>query len=85
MCNGKFIALAKELIANYYKEKLGETSVTPDQIGVVWISKVLQNNKGIFACFGTKDQFMFEVTRNGDKCETYIDVYDKMENIVIPM
>ena len=84
MCNGKFIAMAKELIADYYRDKLN-INVSPDKIGVVWISKVLQNNKGIFACFGTDDQFMFEVTRNGDKCETYIDVYDKKENIVLPM
>lgn len=85
MCNSKFIAMAKEVIANYYTETLGENSVTPEKIGVVWVSKALQNNKGLFACFGTDDQLYFEVTRNGDKCETYLDVYDKKENIVIPM
>lgn len=83
MCNSKFIALCREAIARWYKEKKNIT-ISEHQVGVVWISKTLQNNKGLFATFGIDDQYYFEMTRNGDKCETYMDVYDKQENIVLP-
>jgi hypothetical protein len=50
---------------------------------VIWFSKTLQNWK---ACVGTNmsDGLYFEVTHNGDKEETYVDIYKKLGQVCIP-
>lgn len=55
----------------------------PYTIYVVWFAKTLQNWKAIL---GTTldDCMIFELTYNGDKRETYLDAYHKVENKVIP-
>lgn len=50
---------------------------------VVWFSKTLQNWKAI-VCTTMSDGHMYEVTHNGDKNETYLDDYVKVDNVVIP-
>jgi hypothetical protein len=50
---------------------------------VVWFCKTLQNWKAI-VCTTLADGHMYEVTHNGDKNETYIDDYVKVDNVVIP-
>jgi uncharacterized protein DUF6275 len=50
---------------------------------VVWWSKTLQNWKAI-VCTTMADGHMYEVTHNGDKGETYIDDYVKVDNVVVP-
>lgn len=55
----------------------------PDQIFIVWSCKTLQNWKMILSAT-FKDAPLVEVTYNGDKKETYIDVYRKLENVCIP-
>jgi hypothetical protein len=55
----------------------------PDDIFIVWSCKTLQNWKMILSA-PFKDAPLVEVTYNGDKKETYIDVYTKLENVVIP-
>lgn len=54
-----------------------------DDIFIVWSCKVLQNWKFILSAM-FKGAPLVEVTYNGDKEETYIDVYRKIENIKIP-
>lgn len=56
---------------------------SPDQIFIVWSCKTLQNWKMILSA-PFKDAPLVEVTYNGDKKETYIDVYRKLENVCIP-
>lgn len=56
-------------------------SYEPDDIYVVWSSKVLQNNKGLFSTPGN-DGLYFEVTYNGYENELYVDTYKKHENNV---
>lgn len=56
---------------------------TADDIFIVWSCKTLQNWKLILSA-PFKDAPLVEVTYNGDKKETYIDVYRKLENVRIP-
>lgn len=52
-------------------------------IKVVWFCKTLQNWKAMVADI-SPDGMFFEVTYNGDKKETYLDAYKKIENVRIP-
>lgn len=54
-----------------------------DDIFIVWSCKTLQNWKFIIST-SFNGAPLVEVTYNGDKEETYIDVYRKIENICIP-
>lgn len=61
----------------------GRIKFSDDQVFLVWFSKTLKNWK---ALVGTTldDNFYYEVTHNGEKNETYVDVYDKIDNVVFP-
>lgn len=50
-----------------------------NDVYVVWLSKTLQNNKGLFST-NEPDGLYFECTYNGNKEELYLDVYEKLEN-----
>lgn len=70
MDNKLFVEKAKRLARFYLKDD--------DEVYVVWLVKVLQNNKCLI---GTRDTVSyFEVTYNGDKDEFYVDNYDKLIN-----
>lgn len=78
----RFIELAKQALATYVNEHLDKTDkkeITTDDVYVVWLSKVLQNNKGLFSTT-LPDGMYYEITYNGDKNEMYVDVYKKWEN-----
>ena len=47
---------------------------------VVWISKVLQNNKALLSTTVDGDTRYYEITYNGDADEFYFDAYDKLIN-----
>lgn len=49
---------------------------------VVWFAKTLQNWKALVSTT-VEDGRYYEVTYNGDKNETYIDVYEKQDNLKI--
>lgn len=57
-----------------------------DDLYVVWFSKTLQNWKALVST-DAFDEFedlkgsYFEVTYNGDKNETYVDLYIKVDNV----
>lgn len=78
---------AKKLVFDYVKKCLDKTDthVTfgEDEVYVVWFSKTLQNWK---ACISTTlpDGMYYEVTYNGNRRETYIDAYKKIDNVKIP-
>lgn len=54
-----------------------------DGVFVIWHCKTLQNWKAILSA-NFSGAPLVEVTYNGDKQETYIDVYKKIENVKIP-
>lgn len=48
---------------------------------VVWFCKILQNWKALVSGPGIEEHV--EVTHNGDRDETYVDVYCKTKNVCI--
>lgn len=56
---------------------------TKDDFFVVWFSKTLQNWKCLISASFDRAPYC-EVTYNGDKKETYVDVYTKIENVKVP-
>lgn len=58
------------------------TEVTPDDLYIVWFSKVLQNWKALVSSHILGDLY-FEVTRNGTSRSTYVDIYTKRQNVRI--
>ena len=54
------------------------TEIKPEDMYVVWFCKTLQNWKALVSGVNIKEYI--EVTYNGDKGETYVDVYKKMCN-----
>ena len=73
----------KSLVLNYYHKNIEDgEKLTIHDVFIVWSCKTLQNYKALIAT-SANDMLFFELTYNGDKKETYIDVYDKKENIVV--
>ena len=59
-------------------ENLGYQTVAPEDMFIVWFCKTLQNWKALVSGVHIKEYI--EVTYNGDKKETYVDVYKKARN-----
>ena len=76
----KFIDLCKKQIVEYYA--LYNVDIDKDNVVVVWQCKTLQNIKATLIGLH-KDNLYFECTYNGDKNELYVDVYDKIDKIVL--
>lgn len=77
---------AKELVVNYFNERVDKTDkkkITEDDVFIVWFCKTLQNWKALVSTT-VSDGMYYEITHNGDKGETYLDVYKKWENVCIP-
>ena len=81
----KMIEKAKELASRAMTE-VNLVEVKPEDCFVVWFCKTLQNWKALVStnvlqssANGQADYC--EVTHNGDKNETYVDVYCKAKNI----
>ena len=76
---------AKKLIADYFNSHVDVTDgkrITADDVYIVWFCKMLQNWKAMVST-NISDGMYYEVTHNGDKGETYVDVYKKWENICV--
>lgn len=85
MTDINFINLIKTTIANYFNSHVDKTdgkSITRDDVFIVWSCKTLQNFKAL-ASTTVPDGMYYEITYNGDRNETYIDVYKKWENFVV--
>ena len=80
-----FIKKAKLIVADYFNSRVDATDsmkIIEDDVFVVWFCKTLQNWKALVSTT-VSDGMYYEVTYNGDKNETYLDVYKKWENICI--
>lgn len=64
--------------ANVTKKRLKK-----DDVFVVWFCKTLQNWKALITTT-LPNGLYFEVTHDGDKRLTYIDVYKKSDQIIVP-
>ena len=87
MGNSEFVNYCKKFVVEYvnsteYKTK--PSGYTPRiqeyNVFVVWISKILQNNKALLSTNIDGDTRYYEITYNGDTDEFYFDAYDKLIN-----
>lgn len=62
-------------------ENLGHQTINSEDMFIVWFCKTLQNWKAIVS--GRTIEEFIEVTHNGDRNETYVDVYYKTKNVCI--
>ena len=76
--NDEFLNKAKELTVEHYPDH----SIDPDDVYIVWFSKTLRNWKALTAT-NRSDRLYFEITHNGEKGETYIDMYKKQKNVSV--
>ena len=74
----EFIKKSKDIVLGY----LNMTDKSPDEVYVVWSCKTLQNKKAILST-DLVNGILFEITYNGDKDETYVDVYKKNLNYIV--
>ena len=85
--NGPYMRKARQVVYDYVKDHLekseGSVSFLEGDVYVVWFSKTLQNWKALVST-SLPDGMYYEVTHNGDKRETYLDAYRKVESVVIP-
>jgi hypothetical protein len=85
MGNDTFMKLCKEIVVDYYNSRVEKTdnkTITADDVFVVWCCKTLQNNKALLSTT-VSDGMYYEITRNGDKNEVYVDAYKKWENFCV--
>lgn len=76
---------ARRIIMNYFNDHVDVADgkrLTVDDVFVVWFAKTLQNWKCLVSTT-VSDGMYYEVTHNGDKNETYVDVYKKWENYCV--
>lgn len=77
---------AKKIVFEWYKKCVSpedkDKITTVEDVFVVWFSKTLQNWKALVTTTAL-DGMYFEVTHNGDKNETYVDVYSKATNFTV--
>lgn len=76
---------AKQIVVDYFNSNVDVTDgkqITKDDVYVVWFCKTLQNWK-VLASTNISDGMYYEITHNGDKDETYVDVYKKWDNFAV--
>lgn len=76
---------AKQIVVDYFNSHLDKTDgkqIGLEDVYVVWFCKTLQNWKALLST-NVRDGMYYEITHNGDKNETYVDVYKKWENYAI--
>lgn len=76
---------ARQIVRDYFNSHVDVTDgvqITLDDVFVVWFCKTLQNWKALVSTT-IPDGKYYEITHNGGKQETYVDVYVKLDNQVV--
>lgn len=76
---------AKQIVVDYFNSHMDKTDgkqIGLEDVYVVWFCKTLQNWKALLST-NARDGMYYEITHNGDKNETYVDVYKKWENYAV--
>lgn len=76
---------ARQIVVDYFNSHVDKTDgvqISIDDVFVVWFCKTLQNWKALLST-KVPDGVYYEITHNGDRNETYVDVYKKWENLCI--
>lgn len=82
MTSNDFVEKCTRLVRDYTNEhmdKTDNTSISNQDVYVVWYSKTLQNHKALLSTT-VSDGMYYELTYNGDKEELYFDAYKKFEH-----
>lgn len=80
--------LAKNLVVEVHNNReiemhgFPETELTLDDVFVVWFAKTLGNWKALVSSTAPNGLY-YEVTHNGAKNETYVDIYQKVHNVIV--
>ena len=82
MGNTQFEKVAIKAVQKYYRDEHNKL-VPIDDLYVVWLVKVLQNNKCLISSVYEGDTSYFEMTYSGEKNVMYMDVYEKRMNQAI--
>lgn len=83
--NTMMMDTAKRIVVDYFnkhKDRTDNGSINANNVYIVWFCKTLQNWKALCST-DVMDGMYYEITHNGDKGETYVDVYKKWENFVV--
>lgn len=77
---------ARKIVFDYAKARIEKTDVWVEfeekDVYVVWFCKTLQNWKALVST-NLSDGMYYEVTYDGEKCQTYVDAYKKWENFLV--
>ena len=76
---------ARQIVVDYFNSHVDKTDgvqISIDDVFVVWFCKTLQNWKALLST-KVPDGVYYEITHNGDRDETYVDVYKKRENLCV--
>jgi hypothetical protein len=80
-----YVDIARGYVFNYILDQVEPSNAEPistKDVFVVWFTKTLKNWKAMVSTT-LSDGIYYEVTYNGEKQETYIDVYKKTNNVCI--
>jgi hypothetical protein len=81
--NDRFLKQAKSLAVRAYNRQAPEGAyIRVDDVYIVWFAKVLQNWKALVSTDEMQGLYI-EVTHNGARHESYIDLYFKANNVLI--
>jgi hypothetical protein len=82
----RFLKKAKRLAIEVYNtdaERSLYPVITENDVYVVWFCKTLQHWKALVSTTVPLDSSYFEITHNGDKDETYVDMYFKHSHTTV--
>jgi hypothetical protein len=70
------------VVLAYYNEmwRTEDTPITSAEVRLVWFSKTLENWKAMVITT-LDDKYYFEVTHSGARKKTFVDVYEKIDNV----
>lgn len=83
--NDEMTNTAKQIVVDYFNAHRDVTDdfiLTKDNVFIVWFSKTLQNWKALVST-EVSDGIYYEITHDGDRKQTYVDVYKKWENYTV--
>lgn len=83
--NDEMMNIAKQIVVDYFNAHRDVTDdfiLTKDNVFIVWFSKTLQNWKALVST-EVSDGIYYEITHDGDRKQTYVDVYKKWENYTV--
>jgi hypothetical protein len=74
------LMVAKQIVIDHYAER--DIKLTPNDVYIVWFTKTLQHWKALLSTTRSDGRY-YELTHNGDKKETYVDMYIKGANYTV--